>query len=67
MEQLDKSGTLQCLGPLNPLKYSKFDVDFRNALKNQERFAVFEIIAFEFHAANPPYIEANTCHWQSMC
>ena len=35
--------------------------------KSQEKFFVFEIIAFEYVALNCLYQEENTCHRHSVC
>ena len=35
--------------------------------KNQEKFFVFKIIAFESGTTNSHNSEHDTCHWQSMC
>ena len=36
-------------------------------MTNPEKFLVFEKMAFEFVAGNPPYCDESTCHRQSMC
>ena len=48
-------------------KYSKFNVDCKNAIKNWEKVLVFQIIAFQLVAVNSPYYYENTHSWQSMC
>ena len=35
--------------------------------KIQKMFFVPYIIASELVVLNCPYLEENTCHWQSMC
>ena len=35
--------------------------------KNQKRFGVLKIIAFESGTANSHNPEQDICHWQSMC
>ena len=34
--------------------------------KNQEKFLISRIIAFESETANSLSLEQDTCHWQSM-
>ena len=36
-------------------------------LKNQKKFLVLKIIAFESGSTNSLNLEKDTCHWQSMC
>ena len=49
-------------------KFSKFNVDFKNAKKKkmEKRFLVSEIIASEIAAVNCFYNEGNTCHGKSL-
>ena len=35
--------------------------------KNQKKFLVFKIIAFELGSTNSHNYEQDTCHWQSIC
>ena len=35
--------------------------------KNQKKFLVFKIIAFEMGSTNSHNSEQDTCHWQSIC
>ena len=35
--------------------------------KNQEKFLVFKIIAFEPGSTNSHILEQDTSHWQSIC
>ena len=36
-------------------------------LKNQKKFLVLKIIAFQSGSTNSLNLEKDTCHWQSMC
>ena len=45
-------------------KYSEFNVDFIEAIKNQKKFLVLEISAFEIDAVNSPDPNENTCNGQ---
>ena len=36
-------------------------------LKNQKKFSVFKIFAFELGPTNSHNPEQDTCHWQSIC
>ena len=40
-------------------KYSKFDLDFENAIKYGQKCLVFKTNAFEFLAVNTPYYGEN--------
>ena len=35
--------------------------------KNQKKFFVLRVIAFEWGTTNSPNPEQDTCHWQSIC
>ena len=48
-------------------KYSKFNVDFSEAIKNQKKFLVLEISAFELDAVNSPDSNENSGKRQSLC
>ena len=48
-------------------KYCKFNVNFRNAIKNQKKFWVLEISAFEVVAVNSSGSKQNACNRQSKC
>ena len=46
-------------------KYSKFNVDFSEAIKNQKKFLLLKILAFELVAVNSPdsnEIVVNSSH-----
>ena len=36
-------------------------------VKNQKKFLVFKIFAFELGPTNSHNPEQDTCHWQSIC
>ena len=48
-------------------KYSKFNVDFSEAIKKLEKILVIQISAFELVAVNSPDSNENSCKRQSMC
>ena len=48
-------------------KYSKFNVDFTQRIKNPEKFLVLEISAFELVAVNSPDSNETTCNRESLC
>ena len=48
-------------------KYSKFTVDFSEAIKNPEKYLVLEISAFELVAVNSQDSNENSCKRQSLC
>ena len=49
-------------------KSLKYYIDSENGLKkNQKKFFVFKLIAFESGSTNSLNLEKDTCHWQSMC
>ena len=48
-------------------KYSKFNADFRQRIKNPEKFSVLEISAFELVAVNSPDSNETSCNRQSLC
>ena len=45
-------------------KYSEFNVNFNEALKNQEKVLVLEISAFKLEPVNSPDPNGNTCNGQ---
>ena len=45
-------------------KYSKFNVDFRNVIKNPEKVFGFRDIGLELVAINIPEFNENTCNRQ---
>ena len=45
-------------------KYSEFNVDFIEAIKNQKKFLVLEISLFEIDAVNSPDPNGSTCNGQ---
>ena len=48
-------------------KYSKFNVDFREAIKNPEKYLVLEISTFELVAVNSSDSNESSCKRQSLC
>ena len=48
-------------------KILKFNVEFSEAIKNQKKFLVLEISAFELTAVNSPDSNENSCKEQSLC
>ena len=48
-------------------KQPKFNVHFRNAIKNQKKFWVLEISSFEVVAVNSSGSKQNACNRQSKC
>ena len=48
-------------------KYSKFNVDFSEEIKNQKKFLLIKISAFELVAVNSPDSNENSCKRQSLC
>ena len=48
-------------------KYSKFNVDFSEVIKNPEKVFALEISAFELVAVNSPDSNENSCKRQSLC